>query len=161
VIVLGIDPGLSVTGYGVVEGCDGHLRLVEAGILDAGDEHVSIEQRLCALYLGITQVLEQHHPAAVAMEQLYAHYAHPRTAILMGHARGVLCLAAGLHDIPLFDYPPTEVKASLTGNGHASKEQIQRVVQHTFGISLAPTPPDVADAVAVALCHLYRTMMLR
>lgn len=154
-LVLGVDPGLRVTGYGLVERQGNGVHLVEAGTIDSGDEAAPLQIRLRALYLAFAEIVDEYRPQAVAMEQLYSHYAHPRTAILMGHARGVLCLVAGMHDIPLHDYPPTEVKSRLTGNGRASKGQIQRMVQRTFGLEALPEPPDVADAVAIALCHLY------
>jgi len=91
----------------------------------------------------------------MALENLYSHYEHPRTAILMGHARGVIVLAAGLYDVPLHHYAATQVKSALTGNGRAGKEQIQQMVRRTFRLAEVPRPPDVADAVAIALCHLY------
>ncbi len=154
--VLGIDPGLVITGYGVLETEGAEIRLREAGTIDSGDTHSPLPQRLRRLYEELDQLMNDHTPDVMALEQLYSHYAHPRTAILMGHARGVICLAAGMHDVPLHHYAATEVKSALTGNGRASKEQIQRMVRHTFGLLETPKPPDVADAVAIALCHLHR-----
>ena len=91
---------------------------------------------------------------AAAIEKLYAHYKHPRTAILMGHARGAVMLAAAKCGVPVASYPATMIKRSLTGNGHASKQQMQRMIEVALGLSAPPEPPDVADALAVALCHL-------
>jgi crossover junction endodeoxyribonuclease RuvC len=100
-------------------------------------------------------VIAQYRPEAMAVEQLYAHYDHPRTAILMGHARGVILLAAALEGIPIFSYASTQVKKIVTGNGRASKDQVQRSIQRELGLADMPDPPDVADALAVALCHHY------
>jgi len=153
---LGIDPGLVITGYGVLEQTGNEIVLHEAGTIESGDPGLSLSLRLRRLYDEVMSVIEDHHPEVMALEQLFSHYEHPRTAILMGHARGVICLAAGMHNIPLHHYGATEVKSALTGNGRASKEQIQRMVRRTFGLVETPRPPDVADAVAIALCHLYR-----
>ncbi len=152
---LGVDPGLVVSGYGVLEQDGGKIRLVEAGTIDSGPTQDSLPTRLRRLYEELNDLIEEHRPDVMALEQLYSHYEHPRTAILMGHARGVICLAAGVHNIPLHHYAATQVKSALTGNGRASKEQIQQMVRRTFGLLQTPRPPDVADAVAIALCHLY------
>jgi crossover junction endodeoxyribonuclease RuvC len=98
-------------------------------------------------------VLEQYQPVSVAVEQLFAHYDHPRTAILMGHARGVILLAAGQRDLPVVSYAAGRIKKLITGNGQASKEQVQRAIQRELSLPRLPEPPDVADALAVALCH--------
>lgn len=153
--MLGVDPGLVVTGYGVLELSGGQVALVEAGTIDSGDAKDSLPVRLRRLHDEMQDLLRETRPDAMALEQLFSHYEHPRTAILMGHARGVICLAAGLHDIPLYHYPPTKVKSALTGNGRASKAQIQHLVRRTFGLAETPRPPDVADAMAIALCHIY------
>jgi crossover junction endodeoxyribonuclease RuvC len=152
---LGIDPGLVVTGYGALEGQADGIRLLEAGTMDSGDPHDPLPLRLRRLYEETNALIEDHNPDVVALEQLYSHYEHPRTAILMGHARGVICLAAAMHDVPVHHYAATQVKSALTGNGRASKQQIQQMVRRTFGLLEPPRPPDAADAVAIALCHLY------
>ncbi len=152
---LGIDPGLVVTGYAVLEQESGSIRLIEAGTIDAGKAKDPLPIRLRRLHEGINGLLDDHQPEAMALETLFSHYDHPRTAILMGHARGVICLAAGLHDVALHNYTATQVKSALTGNGRASKEQIQKMVRRTFALVETPRPPDVADAVAISLCHLY------
>lgn len=154
--VLGVDPGLVVTGYGVLDTSGRRVTLVEAGTIDSGNARDSLPVRLRRLHEEMEGLIRDHHPDVMALEQLYSHYEHPRTAILMGHARGVICLSAGLHDIPLFHYPPAQIKSALTGNGRASKEQIQHLVRRTFGLVETPNPPDVADAVAIALTHVYR-----
>lgn len=153
--VLGIDPGLVVTGYGVLSQDAGGIRMLEAGTIDTGSPKDSLPVRLRRLYEELNGLIDDHRPEVVAIEQLYSHYEHPRTAILMGHARGVICLAAGMHSIPVHHYLPTQVKSAVTGNGRASKEQIQQMVRRTFGLVETPNPPDVSDAVAIALTHLY------
>jgi crossover junction endodeoxyribonuclease RuvC len=112
-------------------------------------------QRVRVLYDGIAEVLDQFQPKEVAVEQLYAHYQHPRTAILMAHARGVIFLAAAQHGLPVISYNATRIKKTITGSGRAAKEQVQRTVQRELGLAKLPEPPDVADALAAALCHYY------
>jgi crossover junction endodeoxyribonuclease RuvC len=153
--ILGIDPGLIVTGYAVLEQRNGSIRPLEAGTIDSGSSRDALPIRLRRLHDELNALISDHAPECIALEQLYSHYEHPRTAILMGHARGVIVLAAGLHDIPLHHYAATQVKSALTGNGRASKAQIQQLVQRTFGLAEIPEPPDVADAMAIALCHIY------
>jgi crossover junction endodeoxyribonuclease RuvC len=152
--ILGIDPGLRITGYGVVESQSGKPCVCEAGIIQAA-ESPDMARRLISLYNGIVEVIGQFHPQVVAMEQLYAHYEHPRTAILMAHARGVIFLAAAQNDLPLTSYNATRIKKTISGSGRASKEQMQRTIQRELGLAQLPEPPDVADALAVALCHFY------
>ena len=156
--VLGIDPGLQVTGYAVLEHGRGAPRVCEAGVIRGntdGSRGTDMAQRLAHLYDGIVEVLKEYKPAVVAVEQLYAHYDHPRTAILMGHARGVLLLAAGQCGLTVHSYTATRIKKTITGHGRASKEQIQRAMQRELGLDRPPEPPDVADALAAALCHCY------
>ena len=154
---MGIDPGLRITGYGVVDAEDGALEptLIEGGIIRI-DPAGTLAQRLGRLHEELTEVVKTHKPDCFAVEKLYAHYKHPRTSILMGHARGVILLCAQQHGLPVEDWPSTEVKKSLTGYGHASKEQVQRAVQTQCGLDEIPSPPDVADAIAIALCHARR-----
>lgn len=152
--ILGFDPGLRITGYGVIEFRNNKPVLREAGIIRC-DRGKPIERRLLELYEGILEVLESQPVQAVAIEQLYSHYDRPRTAILMGHARGVLCMAAAQAKLTVHSYLPTKVKKILTGTGRAPKAQMQFAIQQQLGLSKPPDPPDVADALAVALCHFY------
>ena len=155
--VIGIDPGLNITGYGILD-CDaGRIALVEGGFCSTRQSD-DIALRIRSLHEDLLAVLREFKPQAAAIEQLYSHYAHPRTSILMGHARGVIMLAAALCDIPVVSYSATMIKRSLTGNGHAQKSQVQRMIAMTLGLSRPPEPPDVADALAAALCHLNSTM---
>jgi crossover junction endodeoxyribonuclease RuvC len=156
--ILGLDPGLQVTGYGVLDVTPAGPRVCEAGVVrsaEAGRNQSDMAPRLASLYTGIVEVIDQYRPAAVAVEQLYAHYEHPRTAILMGHARGVLLLAAGQRDIPVTSYNATQIKKTITGHGRASKIQMQYAMLRELGLPTLPEPPDVADALAAALCHYF------
>jgi crossover junction endodeoxyribonuclease RuvC len=155
--VLGIDPGLQVTGYAVLEARGRTPHVLEAGVVRSAEGRgaTDMARRLNSLYDGIVEVLEQFRPGVVAAEQLFAHYAHPRTAILMAHARGVILLAAARHGLAVESYNATCIKKTITGSGRASKEQVQRTVQRELGLPHLPEPPDVADALAAALCHFY------
>jgi crossover junction endodeoxyribonuclease RuvC len=152
--ILGIDPGLNITGYGVLVVSDGRLKLCEAGVI-RGHDRGSLTRRLVEIYDGVRDVIASLEPSVLALEQLYSHYNRPRTAILMGHARGVICLAGAQAGIPVVHYPSTQVKRILTGSGRASKAQMQRAIMRELGLPEAPEPPDVADALAIALCHYY------
>jgi crossover junction endodeoxyribonuclease RuvC len=152
--ILGIDPGLNVTGYGVLEAVGGRLRLCEAGVI-RGRSRDSLTARLAEIHAGVADVIAALKPGVMALEELYSHYARPRTAILMGHARGVICLAAAQAGIPVLHYSATQVKKILTGSGRAPKGQVQRAIEHELGLREPPAPPDVADALAIALCHHY------
>jgi crossover junction endodeoxyribonuclease RuvC len=152
--ILGIDPGLNTTGYGVVERGDGRLRLCEAGVVRSSGRG-SIALRVEEIHRGVAEVIASLRPDAMALEELYSHYARPRTAILMGHARGVICLAAAQAGIPVVHYSATQVKKIVTGSGRASKAQVQLAIQHELGLATPPDPPDVADALAAAVCHCY------
>ena len=155
--ILGVDPGLGITGYGVLDALVARPTVCEAGIIRSADEDATdMGEKVLAVYNGIVDVITQFHPEVVAVEQLYAHYEHPRTAILMGHARGVIFLAAAQQNIPVISYAATRIKKIITGNGRASKEQVQRTIQRELGLTTLPEPPDVADALAIALCHYYQ-----
>ncbi len=160
--VVGVDPGLRVTGYAVVRrSASGALsqprwQLHEAGVIrPTADE--SLESRLEQLFLALGGVLDQFRPDAVALEDLHSNYRHPRTAILMGHARGVLCLAAAVRGIPVLSYPPARVKQAVTGSGRASKPQVRRALCHQLSLPRLPDQHDLTDALAVAICCLCDT----
>ena len=155
--VLGIDPGLQVTGYAVLEARPGRPHVCEAGIVRSADGRSTsdLAPRLVSLYDGIVEIVDQFHPQAVAVEQLFAHYDHPRTAILMAHARGVILLAAGQRGLPVVSYSASRIKKTVTGHGRATKEQMQRAIMTELGLPRLPEPHDVADALAVALCHYH------
>lgn len=152
--ILGIDPGLNITGYGVLEVSRNTVKVCEAGVV-RGRTKQSLTARLAEIHAGVADVIESLKPEAMALEQLYAHYKHPRTAILMGHARGVICLAAAQVSVPVISYSATQIKKVLTGNGHAPKIQMQLAIRRELALAEVPDPPDVADALAIALCHYY------
>lgn len=152
--ILGIDPGLHITGYGVLEATEGRPRLCEAGVV-RGPARGPLAMRLREIYDGVAEVIAATRPSVMAIEELYSHYQRPRTAILMGHARGVICLAAAQAGIPVVHYASTQVKRILTGAGRAPKGQMQRAIRYELGLAQLPDPPDVADALALALCHYY------
>ena len=149
--VLGIDPGLNITGYGCVDFGAGEPVIVEAGTLRTNSD-APMPERITQIYADLTELIAELTPDLMAVEKLYAHYKHPRTAILMGHARGVVLLAAQQAGVGLRNLAATHVKKSLTGNGHASKLQVQRSIQAICRLKELPEPPDVADAIAIALC---------
>jgi crossover junction endodeoxyribonuclease RuvC len=151
--VVGFDPGLNVTGYGIVECHGGIVRLVEAGTVRSRGE--AIEDRLASIHAGVREVLEAFTPNAMAIEQVFAHARFPKAAILLGHARGVICLAGAQAGLAVNHYLPNRVKSVLTGSGHAGKEQMQAAVQRELGLSKRPEPADAADALAVALADWH------
>jgi crossover junction endodeoxyribonuclease RuvC len=153
-IILGIDPGLNTTGYGVLVFTAGQPRLVEAGVV-RGKAGGSLAQRVQEIHHGVADVIASLKPEVLAIEELYSHYERPTTAILMGHARGVIVLAAAQAGIPMNSYPATLIKKTITGNGHAAKWQIQEAIRRELSLPAVPEPPDVADALAIALCHCY------
>jgi len=149
--ILGIDPGLQVCGYAVIEAKLLDIRLIEAGVFRT-DGKAELAERLNQIADDIEQVLKTNKPDTVAVEQLYSHYNHPRTAILMGHARGVIFQKAAASGASVRDFAATRIKKSLTGNGRATKNQMQLSIQSVLGLPQPPEPADVADAIAIALC---------
>ncbi len=151
--VVGIDPGLNVTGYAVVDsGARGPV-VVEAGVIRPGSADWSLGRRLDYLHRNVVELLLAYPPGALAIEQVHSHVKFPRTSILMAHARGVILLAAASRGVAVYGYAPTRVKKTLTGSGRAPKEQMQRAIQTELGLDALPEPHDVADACALALCH--------
>ena len=156
--ILGVDPALGITGYGLLR-CEGNrLELVDAGVVRCCRTR-PLEDRLKELHDGIVEVLQEHKPDSFAIEQLYSHYNRPTTAILMGHARGVIYLAAASAGLAVASYAATQIKKTLTGNGRAPKDQMQFAVQHQLGLSKVPEPADIADALAIALTHHHFTLL--
>jgi crossover junction endodeoxyribonuclease RuvC len=156
--ILGIDPGLKITGYGILDWRPIRPQLVDGGVIRLQPK-TPLADRLVELESELESLLAEYKPDVCAVEQLYAHYAHPRTAILMGHARGVIILVARKHGVSVEQFAANRIKQSLTGHGHASKVQMQRAVQSQWNLPKIPEPPDVADALAVAFCcgmHLDR-----
>lgn len=150
-IILGIDPGLNLTGYGVLDISTGRAKLLEAGVIRSVGK--TLETRVKDIYDGVSEVVAKYRPDVMALERLYSLYKRPETAILMGHARGAICLAAAQADIRVVSYAATRIKKTMTGSGRAPKDQIQRAVQLELHLPRLPNPPDVADAIAIAFCH--------
>jgi len=148
---------LNITGYGVISICDREISVVEAGVVRSKRTD-SFPTRLNSIHQGITDVIEQLKPDCVGLEDLYSHYERPQTAIIMGHARGVISLAVGQNELPLHGYAATQIKKVLTGNGRAPKVQVQHAVARQLNLREIPEPADVADALAIALCHYFLTL---
>ena len=153
--ILGVDPGLNRTGYGLVEaaGAD-DMKLVEAGVIRTHTED-GIAKRLADIYKNISDVIDEHAPEVLVLEKLYSHYRYPTTSILMGHARGVVCLVCGMNDIKLVSLAATRIKKVVTGNGRAGKHQVQRMVKSLLGLNRLPDPPDISDAIAMAISYVF------
>ena len=149
--ILGIDPGLQVCGYACLETGQDKERLIEAGVIRTTGGS-AIEEKLNRIAEDIESLLKSFRPDVVAVEELYAHYAHPRTAILMGHARGVILQKCAGAAIEVRSFSATRIKKSITGNGRASKGQVQRTIQTILSLPELPEPSDVADAIAAAIC---------
>lgn len=157
--ILGVDPGLQVTGYSVIEARPRGPHVRQAGIIRTqdGTKTTDVALRIRVLYDGIVEVMSEYPPNVMVVEQLFAHYDHPRTAILMAHARGVILLAAAQRNVPVVSYTAPRIKKTITGSGRATKEQMQHCIRRELNLARLPEPHDVADALAAALCHYYQT----
>ena len=155
--ILGIDPALTTTGYAVVTADPrGNVKLLEGGLIRTKASE-SLEQRLKAINSTLTEIIEEFEPDEVAIEDLHSRYRNLKTAIIMGHARGVAMLAAGSADIPVHHYQPTRVKSIVAGSGRADKAQMKRAVSMRLGLTEEIAKDDVADAVGIAICHIHVT----
>jgi crossover junction endodeoxyribonuclease RuvC len=158
-IVLGIDPGLANTGYGVVRrGGGGRLAALDGGVI-ATPAGLAAERRLASIFARLDELLDEHEPDAVALENLYFG-ANVATAFAVGQARGVVMLAAGRRGIDCASYTPQQVKGAVCGSGRAAKDQVTRMVQALLCLDAPPTPDHAADALAVAICHANRPAAL-
>lgn len=151
-IILGVDPALSITGYGVINATKSSVALVEAGIISTSSKD-PVPKRLNRIYSAIIKLISDTKPDCLVLEKLYAHYRHPTTAYLLGQARGVICLACAVKNIPLAEYAATRIKKAIVGRGLASKFQVQRMVATTLGLTCVPKYTDVTDALALAIAH--------
>lgn len=152
--IIGIDPGINITGYAIIEKRphSNVLKLREGGVIRGKSRH-TLPERVHEIYKNLVEIMDEWKPEALSLEEVYSHYERPKTAILMGHVRGVICLAAAQRGIPVFSYSATTVKKTLTGSGRAPKNQMQRAIQLEFHLPTLPEPPDMADAMAIAMCH--------
>jgi crossover junction endodeoxyribonuclease RuvC len=160
VIVLGVDPGTQVTGYGVVrEADDRAFTLIECGAIRTSARR-PLPERLLEIFEGLAGVIERTRPDVLCVEGVF-YGRNVRTTLTLGHARGAVMLAASMRGIPVTEYPPAEVKNALVGSGKADKGQVAFMVQKHLSLAEPPSPADAADGVALALCHLFRCSALR
>lgn len=154
VLVLGIDPGTAVTGYGVVaRRGDGAVSLVECGVIRTSAGR-PLAERIKEIYLEIDVLLDRHQPFAVSVENVFQGK-NVRSALTLGHARGAILLAAALRDLVIAEYAPREIKKAVVGTGNATKDQVAFMVKQQLRLKEAPAPADAADGVAAALCHCF------
>jgi len=155
--ILGIDPGLITTGYGVVDVKDGKPKVVEAGTIEP-DPKAPFEQRLLKIHLHVTTILEAHHPDIVVLEKLYSHSKHPATSTILGHVRGVICLSVAQQKIELVEQSVKRIRKALIGNGNATKPQCQEFVKRLLNIKSPSFKLDASDALSLALgqAHMLR-----
>ena len=151
--ILGIDPGLDITGYGVIEAGATTPVVIEAGVIRTSREDL-LTRRLDIIYSQVNDLIRQTRPEVCVIEKLYSHYKHPMTAILMAHARGVVLFSCSQKGLKIADYPAKTVKRSVTGNGNASKQQVQRLVSKFLNLKETPKSVDLTDALALCLTHL-------
>lgn len=152
--ILGIDPALSITGFGVIDGTINGLSLVDAGVVKTKSKS-SLPTRLTTIHQAILEIVKRAKPDCIILEKLYVHYRHPTTAHILGQARGVICLISAETHLPLFEYASTRVKKAIVGQGLASKAQVQRMVSNILGLAQLPKYYDVTDALALAITHSY------
>ena len=152
--ILGLDPSLRCTGYALIDVAGRRITVGEAGVIRTSPG-LPLPRRVEEIYRCCFSLFETFSPDVTAVEQIHSVYKHPRTAILMAHARGAILLCAAQHGVPVEGYSATRIKKTLAGTGRATKLQIQQAVQQELGLPSLPEPDDVADALAVAMCHGY------
>ncbi|HDR03960.1 MAG TPA: crossover junction endodeoxyribonuclease RuvC [Candidatus Marinimicrobia bacterium] len=150
-LILGVDPGLNITGYGLIYYAPPRLEFVAAGIVSS-PKNARLSERLVALYDGITAVIKQYQPGVFAIEETF-YNKNAKTSLILGHARGVLMLSAARNQLPVFEYSARSVKKSITGNGAATKAQVRFMVERILKIKDLPDEMDISDALAIALTH--------
>lgn len=153
--ILGVDPGLRTTGYGMIDVGGGRARLIEAGVIQP-NPRAPIEERLAELHAAMVEIVRTLRPDCMVIEELWTAYRNPTTAVLMGHARGVLCLAAGANGVAVRPLAHSLVKRALVGSGSARKEQVKKMVVTMLGLRTVPQPDDVSDALALAVAFAHR-----
>lgn len=151
--ILGIDPGLNTTGYGLIDCHHQTIRLLETGTIHPQSKDL-IQNRLHRIYIVLNELIEQYKPDILVLEKLYAHYRHPTTAAILGHVRGIICLLCAQNKIRLIEHSVKRIRKAVTGNGNASKLQTQRMVAHALKIDEGKLTPDASDALALALGYV-------
>ncbi len=149
--ILGIDPGYAILGYGIVDFDNNHFKVIDYGAITT-DKDQPMPERLKDLYSGISNIIDLYRPDMTAVEELFFNK-NVKTAILVAQARGAVITAVTNKDIPLFEYTPLQIKQALVGYGRAEKNQVQQMVKVILNLDKVPKPDDVADALAVAVCH--------
>ncbi len=149
--ILGIDPGIAIVGYGVVDKEGNSYKTIAYDAVTTR-AHTPLPERLEKVYQGINEIIKTYKPDAMSIEELFFNN-NAKTALTVGQARGVIILAAVQNNLPVYEYTPLQVKQALTGYGRASKSQIQQMMKSMLGLSQIPKPDDVADALAIAVCH--------
>ena len=152
--IMGIDPGLRVTGYGVIDFVDHKVKLLEAGVIEPKEKDL-IQNRIHRIYQNLDALLLQYQPQIMVLEKLYAHYKHPTTACILGHVRGVICLLCAQRNIRLIEHSVKRIRKAITGNGNAQKLQTRSMVAHLLKIDEQMLTLDASDALALALGHTY------
>ena len=152
--ILGVDPGLNATGYGVIDLVNGRLRVLEAGTIEPNPK-APFAERIAKVYQHISVLLTAHKPDVAVLEKLYAHYKHPTTACVLGHVRGVICLSVAQHKVELVEQSVKRIRKALVGNGNATKQQTQSFVKRLLNIERTVLALDASDALALALGHAH------
>jgi crossover junction endodeoxyribonuclease RuvC len=150
-VILGIDPGVAIVGYGVVECVSGNFRCLEYGCITT-PAHTLLEDRLSEIYDGMTELIARHHPDCMSIEELFFNN-NQKTAVDVAQARGVILLAANKAKLPIYEYTPLQVKSAVVGYGRAEKQQVMYMVRQYLHMKETPKPDDAADAIAIAICH--------
>ena len=158
-VVLGIDCGSEITGYGVVDGSGGKLRYIDAGAIRVSTRN-GLPQKLKAIFAALQEVIAKNRPECVAIEDVF-YAVNAKSALKLGHVRGVAMLAASSAGLPVAEYAPLAIKSSVVGYGKAEKSQVQSMVKRLLALKSEPDPPDVADALAIAICHIHTAATLR
>lgn len=153
-IILGVDPGLNVTGYGLIQTEKNTMIFIDAGFIKTAASS-DIQKRLNKIYSELSNLIKRYKPSVLALEKIYSHYRHPATACLLGHVRGIICLLSARQNLALFEYGSTRIKKALLGRGDSSKYQIQRMVQNLLGLKEIPVREDITDALALAIAYTY------
>lgn len=152
-IILGIDPGYAIIGYGVLDFEKGKFRILDYGSITTKST-MEFSMRLKRIYMGIQELIDKYKPDSVAVEKLFFNK-NTKTALKVGHGRGVVLLGGAMNDIDVFEYTPLQVKQAVCGYGRADKNQVQQMVKMLLGLREVPKPDDTADALAVAICHAH------
>ncbi len=158
-IILGIDPGFAIVGVGVIEYKGNKFRTIDYFAVTT-KSHTPIEERLKCIYDGITEAINTYKPDYIAVEELFFNN-NAKTAIQVGQARGVILLAAVNQRVPIYEYTPLQVKQAVVGYGRADKVQVQQMIKAILNLARVPKPDDVADALAIAVCHAHSYKMVK